>query len=136
MHSVAGGTLGARNAELVILRTAWHLRSWYEWASHVERGLAAGLTMGDIERVKAGPDTDGWESPEHLLLQAVDDLQAAHRIREQTLAELDAHFDAPQLLDLVAIHSVYLMLGHVINTWGLELDEHVRKALPDELEPL
>ena len=38
-HSVEGGTLGKRSGELVILRVAVHMQAWYEWGSHVDRGL-------------------------------------------------------------------------------------------------
>ena len=51
MHVVKASELDARAAELVILRTAVHAASQYEWLSHVDRGHAAGLTLEEIERV-------------------------------------------------------------------------------------
>ena len=44
-YSVNGGDLGRRKGELVILRVASYLNSWYEWASHVERSLQCGLAL-------------------------------------------------------------------------------------------
>ena len=48
-YSITGGALGTRLGELVILRVAVHMRAWYEWASHVERSIARGLSMDEIE---------------------------------------------------------------------------------------
>ncbi len=46
---------GKRNAELVVLRTAVHASNWYEWASHVVRGLDSELSLTEIERVLSWP---------------------------------------------------------------------------------
>ena len=53
-YSVVGGDLGARKGELVILRISLHMKAWYEWGSHIERSLACGLTMEEIECIKHG----------------------------------------------------------------------------------
>ena len=66
-YSVVGGDLGKRRGELVILRVAVHMKSWYEWGSHVERGLACGLALEEIERVKQEPQAPEWMASEALL---------------------------------------------------------------------
>lgn len=129
-YAVAGGELGRRHSELVILRVAIRMRAWYEWSSHVERALACGLTMDEIERVKQGALSVQWAPAEALLLKAVDELFAEHAIATETLGELSRHFSARQVLDLIAIQGMYQILGCMINTWALELDEHVREKLP------
>jgi len=129
-HSVAGGALGERSGELVILRVAVHLKSWYEWASHVVRALASGLTLKEIERVRKGPQAAGWDDADGLLLQAVDELLTDHTIAAGTLAKLSHHYDTRQIMDLIAIQGMYVILGGMLNTWRLELDERVRKELP------
>ena len=124
-YSVKGGALTARQRELAILRVAHTLQSSYEWESHVERGFAAGLSLQEIERVKAGPGDPDWTRAESLLLRVVDDCLAHSRITPDTQALLGDHFSPQQLLDLIAIQSMYQMLGAVIGTWGLELDEFI-----------
>ena len=42
MYAVHGGSLELRETEILILRVAVHMRAWYEWAAHVDRGLATG----------------------------------------------------------------------------------------------
>jgi 4-carboxymuconolactone decarboxylase len=129
-YSVAGGSLGKRWGELVILRVAVHMKAWYEWGSHVERGLACGLRLEEIERVKEGGDAAGWKTEDALLLKAVDELVAGHSLNRSLQAELAGFFSPKQIMDLIAIHGMYVILGCMINTWGLELDEHIAARLP------
>lgn len=130
-YTVTGGDLGNRNTELVILRIALHMRNWYEWGSHVQRGMAAGLSRADIEAIKSGPNDPGWSDSEGLLLQAVDDLVANRAISGQILDALKKHFSEQQILDIIVIHGAYVILGCVLNTWDVELDEHVTADLPE-----
>ena len=132
-YSVNGGDLGKRLAELVILRVATHMKSWYEWASHVERSIACGLTLEEIERVKSRDTSTGWAPDEALLLRAVDQLITTHGLSDELRGELESCFSTPQLMDIIAIHGMYVILGCMINTWGLPLDAHVAEILPAEV---
>ncbi len=129
-YAVAGGELGRRHAELVILRTSVHRGSWYEWASHVVRGRSCGLSLAEIERVLDGPAAPGWEEPDAALLAAVDELDARGSLSASSLASLGRHFDQKKILDLVAIHGTYVMLAMILQTWQVDLDEDVATALP------
>ena len=129
-YTVAGGDLGLRNVELVILRVALHMKNWYEWGSHVQRALAAGLSEADIERIKSGPGDPGWAQSERLLLLAVDELVENRAISTTTKALLREHFSDQQLLDLIVTHGAYVTLACMLNTWDVELDEHVAAVLP------
>lgn len=130
-HGVNGGALGPRRGELVILRVGVLVKSWYEWASHVDRALRIGLSLEEIERVRAGGEAPGWSEPEALLLSAVDELVADHGLSEPTHAALRRHFSVAEIMDLIAIHGMYVILGCMINTWGLTLDADVEARLPE-----
>lgn len=132
-YSVRGGELEQRDCELVILRVAVHMRSWYEWASHVERGLAAGLSVEEIDRVKEGPEATGWSARDALLLTTVDELVEDRGISEVTQTSLSEHFTSNQIMDVIVIHGMYITLGCMIHTWRLDLDEHVSEGLPEDL---
>jgi len=129
-YYVTGGSLGRRSAEIVILRTAVHVRSWYEWASHVQRGLKVGLTLVDIERVIDGPNAPGWAAKDAALLKAVDELESDGALSARTINTLAQHFDQKQILDLIAIRGTYMMLATFLKTAEIELDEHVQEDLP------
>jgi len=130
-YSVAGGALGKRKGELVILRVAVHLKAWYEWGSHIERSLSCGLSLEEIERVKIGGKAVGWENSESLLLLAVDELIVNRALSSGTHTSLREHYSVAQVMDIMAIHGMYIILGCMINTWGLELDAHVQDKLPE-----
>ena len=129
-YAVQGGALAQRDCELVILRVAVQVRSWYEWASHVDRGLASGLSMIEIERVRQGPGASGWDTRDVLLLHSVDELINEHAIDSVTQEKLAEHFSANQVMDIIAIHGMYVTLGCMTNTWGLALDKTVESRLP------
>ena len=129
-YIVTGGSLGKRNAELVVLRTAVHANCWYEWASHVERGLQSDLSLDEIDRVMGGPVHPDWSESDTVLLRAVDELHIRGALAPEYVEMLERHFDRKAVLDLIAIRATYVMLSDILNTWETELDEHVRKALP------
>ncbi len=130
-YIVSGGSLGKRNAELVILRTACHAQSWYEWASHVVRGMDAGLSCEQVERVRTGPANGDWGTTDALILRAVDDLNGSGAIQRATFAPLVQALGHPAVLDLIAIRATYVMLADVLATYDVDLDDHVQAALPD-----
>lgn len=129
MYLVSGGDLEQRHCELVILRVALHMHSWYEWASHVVRGIDSGLTPEEIEKVRSG--SDDWNDTDAALLQAVDEIVRDHAISAAARDRLAAHFTERQVMDVILLHGMYTSIACMIGTWGLELDEHVRARLPD-----
>ena len=124
-HVVSGGRLTDRYRELIILRVAVHMKCWYEWASHVERGQAAGLSLQDIEAVRTTEIQSALAASEELVLQAIDECFTEQRITGKTYTALRAHFSSEELMDLLAICGAYFTLGIMINTWGLELDDAI-----------
>ena len=129
MYLVNGGDLTRRHCELVILRTAAHMENWYEWASHVVRGLDSGLSADEIENVR--DPAGNWSEADAVLLTAVDELMDGNVINPATLERLAPHFTDQQVLDVMHLKGMYTTIGCAIDTWGLELDEHVAARLPD-----
>lgn len=121
-YSVDGGTLGKRKGELVILRVAVHVQAWYEWGSHVDRSLACGMTMEEINAVLNYSISDDWAEEEAALLTAVDELMLQRQLSKKTQARLAEYYNTAQVMDIMAIHGMYVILACMINTWGLELD--------------
>ncbi len=132
-YLVRGGDLEQRQCELVILRIAARMHSWYEWASHVVRALDSGISMEEIDKV--GREHAGWREPDAVLLDAVDELALGDRITPATLTRLGAHYTNRQILDVMHLHGMYATIARVINTWGLDLDDHVAERLPESVTP-
>jgi alkylhydroperoxidase family enzyme len=54
-YVLAESTLTPRHRELLILRTAWQMRSDYLWAKHQRRATAAGLSAPEIAFIGSRP---------------------------------------------------------------------------------
>jgi len=122
-HVVADSTLSARQRELLILRTAHHCGSNYEWQHHAERGLLAGLEPNEIERVREGASATGWQADEAALLTAADECHHNTCIATKSLAELEQHFSPQQQLDIMVTVGMYMTLATIIKTWDVPLED-------------
>ena len=126
---LAGGKLTARDRELVILRTAFRSRARYEWSQHVAIARTAGLSDGEIARVAAGPDADGWSADDVALLRAVDELSDDHVIGDVTWTALASRFDTRQLIEIPMLAGHYAMLAGVLNSLGVQPESDALPAL-------
>lgn len=122
-HVVANSTLSPRHRELLILRTAHHCRSDYEWQHHVERGLRAGLEPVEIERVKKGAEAKGWTDDEAALLAAADQCFDDLCFKGKTFQKINHHFNAQQQLDIAVTVGMYLTLAMIIKTYDVPMEE-------------
>jgi 4-carboxymuconolactone decarboxylase len=132
-YSVEGGDLGRRCGELVILRVASYLKSWYEWSSHVDRSLKCGLELNEIKNVNKTLDQNDWNNKEFLLLSAVDQLIEKKHLDNDLYRDLRSYFSDKQIMDIIAIHGMYIILGCMINIWGLTLEEDIAMRLPESV---
>lgn len=113
--------LSERDRELVILRTGFNCKSGYEWTQHVPIGIAAGLTADECERIKAGPDADGWAERDRAMLRATDDLTSDFFVSEASWAALDFLTDS-QKMHLVMSVGQYTQVSMMLNSFGIQLD--------------
>ena len=132
-YSVLGGELGRRNGELVILRVASNLKSWYEWSSHVDRSLNCGLTLKEIVKVNSKLSEDDWIEKEYLLLSSVDILIKKKKLKTKFYNKMRKYFSDKQIMDIIAIHGMYTILACMINIYGLSLEKKIAKRLPKQI---
>jgi alkylhydroperoxidase family enzyme len=129
-HVLAKSTLAPRERELVILRTGYRCRAGYEWSQHVEIARASGLSDEEIDRIARGPDAPGWSDLDRALLRASDELHDDQFVSDATWAELSAHYDTQQLMDLVFAVGQYTLVSMALNTLGVQLEPGA-PGLPD-----
>lgn len=115
-------SLSPRDRELAILRTGFNCKSGYEWTQHVPIGIDAGLTGDEVERIKGGPDADGWEERDRAILRVVDDLTRHFFIGDASWAGL-AFFSERQKMDLVFTVGQYTQVSMFLNSFGVQLDD-------------
>jgi len=123
-----GGKLPRIETELVILRVAHNAGSDYEWGHHERLGARAGLSAGEIERVRSGPDATGWSERQALLLRAADAMHTDGRIGDELWAGLARQLDEVRLIELCMLIGHYEMLAMTLNSLGVE-PEHPRDRL-------
>lgn len=121
-HVLGKSTLPARERELLILRIGWLCQAGYEWGQHVLIGREAGLSGAEIQRIKQGPEAEGWSEGDRLLLQAVDELHADAHISDVTWAALATEWSTQQLMDIVFTVGQYNMVSMVLNSFGVQPD--------------
>lgn len=109
--------------ELLILRTAWLIRSEYEWAHHVPYAETAGLTREEIDRVMDGPAAEGWTELQAAAIRAADELRSEAFITDSTWSTLEKHLDTRQLVELVFTVGGYTMTGLALNSFGVQVEE-------------
>ena len=87
----------------------------------------AGITDAEVERVKSGPEAEGWSPLEAALLTAADELVHDARIGEETWAAAAAELDTQQLLDVVFTVGAYDLLAMAFRTFDVELDDDLKR---------
>jgi 4-carboxymuconolactone decarboxylase len=115
-------SLDARERELVILRIGYLCRAGYEWAQHSRLGKQAGISDAELESIKAGPEADGWNELDRLLLRTADELHRNYFVSDATWRELRDRLTERQCMDLVFIIGHYTQVCMILNTFGIQLD--------------
>lgn len=134
-HVVLQNSLPPRLQELVVLRTAFHARSRYEWSHHVARALAAGLSRREIDAAGCGDPAAGLDPLEQDVVLAVDELQANYRLSVILRDRLRGRLSVQQVLDLMALVGFYHVLAFMLETFDTPLDDGVPGEVPRGWEP-
>ncbi len=122
-HILMKSTLPARDREILILRIGWLCNCDYEWSQHVEISRReTDLTDEEIERIKAGPEADGWNERDATLLRAVDDLHRDAMVSDAHWNKLAEFYDEQQLMDVVFTVGQYNLVSMALNSFGVPLD--------------
>ncbi|ESY90368.1 carboxymuconolactone decarboxylase family protein [Mesorhizobium sp. LNHC229A00] len=123
-HIVKDTALGAIRSELVILRAAHRMGSAYEWAHHVSRARALGISDARIETLRGSP-----EGEDGLLAQAVDALFDQKRLTPAIEQAISATIGKQAVFDLLATVGFYSVLGFILMTYETPIDDAVASEL-------
>lgn len=117
-----GGKLSRHESELVILRVA-HLRDCeYETDHHIRLGKRAGVTREILDRLRTGPEAEGWSAKHRALLTAVDQVVGTRDIDDSTWSELSKYYDEERLIEIVLLTNQYEGLASTITTLRIQTD--------------
>ncbi len=121
-----------RVRETAILRVAHRTGCAYEWVHHVGFGKEAGLTDQDIAAIRHG---HAIEWLDNAVVRAVDELDEAATISDETWAGLNEFLDERQRMDLVFTIGGYQVLAMAFNTFGV-LPVQVNSTCPTSPKPV
>ncbi|MFD1793751.1 carboxymuconolactone decarboxylase family protein [Ochrobactrum teleogrylli] len=128
-HIVKDSALGLERSELVILRSAHRMGSAYEWAHHVSRARALGMSDERIAAMRSTP-----EGEDGLIAEAVDCLFDKRRLPLDLEKRLAARIGRAAVFDLIATVGFYSVLGYILMTYETPIDESVTREM--EISPL
>ncbi len=121
-HVLFKSTLPPRERELLILRVGWLCQAAYEWHHHVRIGKQSGLTDEEIDRIRRGPDAEGWDAFDRALLRAADELHGDAMITDDTWKLLSERYDDAQMLDVIFTVGNYNLVSMALNSLGVQID--------------
>lgn len=122
-HVVRKRAMSDQQSEVVILRTGHNLRAPYEWAHHVSRGRAVGMAESRIASL-AGP-LEGISAEDRILAGAVDELIKDSRLQPVTRAAVIEEIGAEGMFDLMATVGFYSVLGFIVNSLDVPIDDDI-----------
>ena len=126
-HVVRKRAMSDQQSEVVILRTGHNLKAPYEWAHHVSRGRATGMEDARIASL-AGP-LDGMSDEDRILARAVDELTGNACLQAETRIALVEAIGAEGMFDLMATVGFYSVLGFIVNSLDVPVDDDVQAEL-------
>lgn len=111
-----GGTLSARDREILILRTARNCGADYEWGHHVPIGEATGLTAAEMDALATDDPTGLPTEADRDLVRAADELHTDHVISDATWDRLAARLDEQQLIELCMVVGQYHLVAFTLRS--------------------
>lgn len=115
--------LERRLAEMATLIAARHWTQQYEWNSHYEHAMKAGLPPAVAHAIAEGRRPSGMASDEETLYDLLTEALQNKSVCDATYARAVSQFGEQQVIDVLAIVGYYAMLALILNV--------ARKALPE-----
>jgi 4-carboxymuconolactone decarboxylase len=119
------GTVDPADREVVIHRTCALCGCEYEWGVHaVVFGRPLGFTDEQLAASVHGDSRDpAWSSRQQLLVKLADELHHTGTVGDTLWERLAAEWNAPQLVELLALAGFYHLVSFMANAAGVELEE-------------
>ena len=123
-YIIPASSLGHRDRQILILRSAFKWRCGYVWSQHVEISKRFTVLSDDEIANLCGDGADGsWSRTERALIAACDETRAAGEISDPVWSVLSGSFDEGQLLDLVFTIGQYGLISTALRSLRVQLDQ-------------
>lgn len=112
-----------RLAEMATLMAARHWTQQYEWNSHYQHAMKAGLSPAVADAIAEGRRPAGMRADEETLYDMLTEALQNKSVCDATYARAITQFGEQQVIDMLSIAGYYAMLALILNV--------ARKALPE-----
>lgn len=107
--------------ELLILRAAQLTDCQYVWDDHVAFGRYAGLSDAQIQALSSWRSPGVFDARESAALELAEQLVITGRVSDDSLAILERHFSAAEIVELALTVGFYAMVPRVIDALRVPL---------------
>jgi 4-carboxymuconolactone decarboxylase len=132
---MAHGELPPRERELVILRTAFHSGSEYEWGQHVLIARRVGVTEEEINALTLAVTAYEWSRPDAAILRFTDELLETVDVSDEVWSETAQYFSTAQLIELTMLGGLYRMIAGFLVAARVQREAGL-PHWPDQARPL
>ena len=122
--------LDAGVRETAILSTARELGIHYEWAHHVPVARQAGVREEVINAIREGKGPMGLPAKEGVYVQAAREIVRTGTLSDRTFQAVNHLLGGRRTVDLIVLVGYYTMVGRVLKTLDVELEQGVESDLP------
>ena len=116
--------------EITILSTAREMGVDYEWAHHLPVAREVGVSEAVIDAIRSGRAPMGIPAKEGVFAQAAKELVREGALSERTFQAVEHLLGPAQTVDLIVLVGYYGMVGRVLKSLEVELEEGVESDLP------
>lgn len=122
------GPLSLREREIIIDRTCALAGCGYEWGVHVAVFAGpAGLSEEEVAATAGDGRTASWTAAERALIRTAEALHARATLTDEEFAELAAHYDAEQILEVLMLCGFYRTVAYIANGLALPPEPGTRR---------
>jgi len=111
-----------RLRELMILRTAALHHSQYEWHQHRRMAREAGVTDYQVAELEMWRTSEAFNEEERAALALTDAIIAGH-VPDETVAELERHFNHAQRVELTVTAAFYAMVPRILEALKVPVED-------------
>ncbi len=116
--------------EIAILAVARETNAEYEWAQHEPIARRDGVSDRTIEAIWSGRAPMGVPAKEGVYAQAVKELVRDGNMSDLTFQAVEHLLGPVQTIDFLVLVGYYWMLGRIMATLEIDLDEGLEANLP------
>jgi len=129
LHNLNNSALSPKLTELAILIAARSWTNYYEWTSHSQEAITAGLGAAIIAAVADGRRPEQMTDDEAILYDFCTELIRNQSVSDPTYARALAKFGEPGVVEAASLVGYYTYLAMIMNTARTPLPGGAKSAL-------